>query len=250
MLHIITPLYRYHLLEKVYQSIPKDDDITWHISKSSQREKLDHDFIHTDSRIELYELDCPDTDTVTKRNVIFDKIKDGFFYCLDDDTILLEETYKVYKEYYDVGFEGMIVGISNVVKHTKLSENPKESWIDTGMVLCYFKVLEKEKWEWTEIAGRDCYFWSKCYQYFGKENTVFLDRVISHYNALGPYVRIRKSLFFMDFKYDVYNLNFAKNYTRLALAKSYFYYVISFKKNSVKVHQINHLKSMLDAFSK
>lgn len=250
MLHIITPLYRYHLLEKVYQSIPKDHDITWHIAKSSQREKLDHDFIHTDSRIKLYELDCPDIDTVTKRNVIFDNIKDGFFYCLDDDTLFLKELYRVYKEYNNIGFEGMIVGQSNVIKHIRLSANPKESWIDTGMVLCYFKVLEKEKWEWTEIAGRDCYFWSRCYQFFGKENTVFLNRVISHYNLLGPYLRIKKSLLFWDFKYDVYNLSFAKNYTRLALAKSSFYYFIALKKNPINMEKINHIKSILDAFSK
>lgn len=250
MLHIITPLYRYHLLQKVYESIPKNDDIIWHIAKSSQREKLEYDFIHTDSRIKLYELNCPDTDTVTKRNVIFDNIKDGFFYCLDDDTLFLEELYRVYKEYHNVGFKGMIVGQSNVIKDIKLSANPKESWIDTGMVLCHFRVLRKEKWEWTEIAGRDCYFWSRCYLFFGKENTIFLDKVISNYNLLGPFIRIRKSLLFWVFYYDVYNLNLAKNYTRLALAKNHLYYLISLKKSPIKMQKINHIKSMLDAFSK
>ena len=250
MLHIITPLYRYHLLEKVYQSIPKNDDIRWHIAKSTQREKLEHDVIQTDARIKLYELECPDTDTVTKRNEIFSNIKDGFFYCLDDDTLFLEEVYSVYREYSLLNFKGMIVGQSNLIKKIQLSVDPKKSWIDTGMVLCYFKVLEKEKWEWTEIAGRDCYFWSRCYQFFGESNTIFLDRVISHYNLLGPYLRIRKSLLFWNLKYDIYNLTFAKNYTRLALAKNIVYYFFSCKKSSLKEQPINHIKDFLDALSK
>ena len=44
-LHIITPLYRFDLLESVYNSIFLDDDIKWHISKSSSREDLNYDFI-------------------------------------------------------------------------------------------------------------------------------------------------------------------------------------------------------------
>ncbi|MBC7407444.1 MAG: hypothetical protein H7339_03565 [Arcicella sp.] len=246
----MTPLYRYDLLEKIYQTIPKYENIVWHIAKTKHREKLTNDFVYSDPRIKLYEIDCLDSDVVTKRNVVFENIKDGYFYLLDDDTIFLEELYKVYKKYNDIGFEGMIVGQNNIIKNIKLSIIPEETFVDTGMVLCYFKVLEKEKWEWTEIAGRDCYFWSRCYQFFGKENTIFLDRVISHYNLLGPYIRIRKSLLFWDFKYDVYNLNLAKNYTRLALAKNHLYYLISLRKSSVKIQQINHIKSTLDAYSK
>jgi len=250
MLNIITPLYRYELLAKVYESIPKYDDITWHISKTSHRAKLLNEFIHYDSRVKIYEIDCLDTDIITKRNTVFDNINDGFFYLLDDDTIFLDETYKVYKEYNDTGFEGMIVGQSNFIKDVKLSSIPEECYIDTGMVVCHSKVLKIQKWEWTKTVPRDWDFWSRCYQFFGKENTVFVDRVISHYNSLGPYVKIRKSLCFMDFKYDVYSLSLARNYTRLALAKNSFYYYFSMKKSSIKMEQINHIKSMLDAFSK
>ena len=38
-LHIITPLYRFNLLEQVYNSIPMNDDIIWHISKSNKRKE-------------------------------------------------------------------------------------------------------------------------------------------------------------------------------------------------------------------
>ena len=246
----MTPLYRYNLLEKIYQTIPKHEDIVWHIAKTKHREKLTNDFVYNDPRIKLYEIDCLDSDVVTKRNVVFENIKDGYFYLLDDDTIFLEELYKVYQEYNNVGFKGMIVGQNNIIKNVKLSIIPKETFVDTGMVVCHIRVLEKEKWEWTEIGGRDCYFWSRCYQFFGEENTIFLDRVISHYNLLGPYIRIRKSLLFWVFKYDVYNLGLAKNYTRLALAKNHLYYFVSLKKSSIKMQQINHIKLVLEAFSK
>lgn len=250
MLHIITPLYRYHLLEKIYQSIPQNEDIRWHISKSTQREKLAYDFIQTDSRIRLYELDCPDTDTVTKRNEIFANIKDGFFYCLDDDTLFLEELYNVYIEYSLLNFKGMIIGQSNIIKTVRLSTNPKECWIDTGMVICYFNVLEKEKWEWTDLTSRDCYFWSRCYQFFGESNTIFIDKVISHYNSLGPHLRIRKSLLFWNLKYDVYNRILARTYVRLAITKNFVISFIDFKKRTEKKQQMINLKALLDALSK
>ena len=49
-LHIITPLYRFDLLEKVYNSILINDDIIWHISKSKYREDLNYDFLKNDKR--------------------------------------------------------------------------------------------------------------------------------------------------------------------------------------------------------
>ena len=246
----MTPLYRYDLLEKIYQTIPKHKDIVWHIAKTKHREKLTNDFVYNDPRIKLYEIDCLDSDVVTKRNVVFENIKDGYFYLLDDDTIFLEELYKVYQEYNDIGFEGMIVGQNNIIKNFRLSIIPEETFVDTGMVICHSKVLKKQRWEWTETVSRDCYFWSNCYNVFGKKNTVFLDKVISHYNFLGPYLRIRKSFLFWDLKYDIYNFNFAKNYVRLALAKNYFYYFIALKKSPVKLQIINQIKSMLDTISK
>ena len=209
-----------------------------------------NEFIYDDSRIKLYEIDCLDTDVVTKRNVVFKNIKDGFFYLLDDDTIFLEETYQVYKKYSDVGFEGMIVGQNNLIKKASLSTNPEETFIDTGMVICHSKVLRKQVWEWSETVSRDWYFWSKCYVFFGRENTLFVDRVISHFNYLGPYLRIRKSFLFWSFKYDVFNLNFAKNYVRLVLVKNLFYYFIFFKRDQKRVNQIDFVKSLINAFSK
>ena len=68
MLHIITPAYRFENLDKIYNSIYMDDDITWHISKSNNRELLSHDFIKTDNRIKIYNVNCEDNETYKKRN--------------------------------------------------------------------------------------------------------------------------------------------------------------------------------------
>ena len=69
----------------------------WHIAKTSRRPRLGNVFLETDSRIRLYEIDCVDTDIVAKRNAIFDRIRDGYFFLLDDDTICVEAMYEVYK---------------------------------------------------------------------------------------------------------------------------------------------------------
>lgn len=109
MLHIATPFYRPQYLEAIYESIPKYHDITWHIAKTKNSPSLKYDFLK-DPRIKVYEIDCSDKDTVTKRNTIFNHIKEGFFFLLDDDTIFVEEAYNVYKQYSEEGFVGMIVG--------------------------------------------------------------------------------------------------------------------------------------------
>ena len=98
MLHIITPLYRPTNLPKVYASIFKNDDIIWHISKSSKVPDPEYDFLKNDKQIKLYNVDCEDSDTTSKRNFVLEKIKTGYFCFLDDDTILHENIYIKYLE--------------------------------------------------------------------------------------------------------------------------------------------------------
>jgi len=88
MLHIITPLYRFELIEKVYSSIPINDDVIWHISYSSKRELPNLPFLTKNKQIRIYPVDCEDNDTPSKRNEILNQIKDGYFCFLDDDTTI------------------------------------------------------------------------------------------------------------------------------------------------------------------
>lgn len=221
MLHIITPLYRFELLEKVYRTIPGHDDITWHISKSSRREKLTADFIVSDPRIRLYEIDCADNDTISKRNVIFDEIQDGYFYLLDDDTIFLPELYTVYQKYTSEGFIGMIIGDqrmafgSSILKASYPTAIPETTLLDSGMVICHHSVLRSVRWA-VSSTYRDREFWSSCYKYFGRDAVRLENRIISVYNYYGHKIRVKKKILFFTIAFDIHNPRIAELYEAIS----------------------------------
>ena len=227
MLHIITPLYRFELIELVYNTIPNYSDIKWHISISNRRELPSNTFFSNDKRVVVYYLDCEDNDLVEKRNKIFENIKEGYFYLLDDDTKFLDEAYYVYKKYSEIDFKGMIIGkqyrsLFNGVAKRPFS-SPKFNNIDTGMVIAHHSVLSNVKWQWSSEFSRDCFFWSNCYQYFKHDNTILTNSYISHYNYFAqdkPYIQVRKNIFSLDFKFDTYNKTIAILYTLLSYIKN------------------------------
>lgn len=215
MFHIATPLYRYEYLERIYQSIPKHEDITWHIAKAKHRPPLTFDFLQ-DPRVKIYEIDCPDSDTVSKRNTIFDHITDGYFYLLDDDTIFLEEAYHVYNEYQQQNFVGLIIGNQLLSLHSRLmnkakkpTSDPTTTQTDTGMAICHYSVLNYVRWAWSPANARydnDFFFWSRCFSYFGDESTLVVDKVFTVYNHFGPKIRVRKQLLGLKIHFDIYNI--------------------------------------------
>lgn len=231
MLHIVTPLFRYELLEKVYQSIPKYDDITWHIAKTDHRDKLTHEFISKDKRIKLYEIDCLDSDIVTKRNTIFSEIHDGYFYLLDDDTVLLNELYLVYLEYSKMNFIGMIIGRSNLLKASYPVVNLQHARLDTGMVLCHHSVLREVRWAWHSTLPRDFYFWNRCFLFFGKNATLLINRKIYYYNYNNVAYTIKKRILFFNLELKINNSILVKIYFLLADVKIKI-------KNFYKLHKI------------
>lgn len=216
MLHIVTPLFRYELLEKIYHSIPNHDDITWHVAKTTRREKLINEFIATDRRIKLYEIDCVDNDIVTKRNTVFLNIKSGYFYLLDDDTIFLNELYLVYLKYSKENFIGMIIGRSNLLKASYPIIDANHPRLDTGMVLCHHSVLDQVKWAWHSELPRDFYFWNQCFLYFGKDATRLIENEISYYNFHGIAYKIKKRILFYDFEFNLNNTTLVKLYFLMA----------------------------------
>lgn len=189
MLHIITPLYRYKNLSKIYSSIPPNEDIVWHIAKTSKRNKLTDSFLASDSRIKIYEIDCADNDLITKRNTVFDEIKSGHFHLLDDDTLFYKSMYDVYKDYED--FIGMIIG-QQIYKSNRTRLNasyPIRGYIDAGNVLCHSSILNQVRWEerkgYEAFNCKDFIFWKSCFNIFGKSNTILIPDVISVYNQLS-----------------------------------------------------------------
>lgn len=219
MLHIITPLFRHELLDRVYQSIPPHDDVVWHIATSSRRAAPPHAFLHADPRIRVYAIDCDDADIVTKRNTVFAGLTAGYFYLLDDDTICLPEMYRVYAEFSARQFAGMIVGGSNLCGVRRPSLDPALNRIDTGSVICCHSVLRSVSWAWSAEYGRDRLFWSRCFAYFGPERTVVVRRTISAYNALGPLVRVRKRVLGRAIAWDIRHPVAARCYLLLADAR-------------------------------
>ncbi|GEM_PF-2340586 len=213
MLHIATPLYRTQFLDQVYNSIPRHEDIIWHISKSKHTPALTNYFLK-DKRIRVYEVDCLDSDTVKKRNAIFDHIKDGYFFLLDDDTIFLDEAYLTYREYAGQDFIGMVIGNQKYGASSRLfpttlprtlSSDPETSFVDSGMVICHHSVLEHVRWVSEKYYANDVNFWCKCYSYFGIDAVKKTDRFISYYNRFGPKIRIRKKIFSMKTRIDIQN---------------------------------------------
>ena len=219
MLHLVTPLFRYELLEQVYRSVPPHDDIVWHIAKTSRRGPLDHPFVASDPRIRLYDIDCDDADIVTKRNTVFDAITEGYFYLLDDDTICLDEMYRAYREYRAAGFVGMIVGGTNMNRARTPSLDPARNRIDTGAVICHHSVLEHVRWAWSPGISRDNYFWSRCFAYFGPSGTAVVPRRIAVYNHLGPLLRVRKQVLGMPIRWDIRSPLLARCYILAAAAR-------------------------------
>jgi hypothetical protein len=188
MLHIITPLYRFNLLEQVYNSILMNDDITWHISKSNKREELDYDFLKKDKRIKLYNIDCDDNEIYKKRNVVFDNIKDGYFCLLDDDTIFHENMYIKYLECSENNFRGMLVGEQLDFKGNRRlpASVPIYCRIDTGNVLSHHSCLPECEWPKEHIPRvnqKDFLFWDSVYNYYGRKCAIW-NQPISIYNKL------------------------------------------------------------------
>ncbi len=171
----------------MYSSIPKHDDITWHIAKSVHRiERLE---IPNDKRVKLYEVNCVDRDVSSKRNKIFENIHDGWFHLLDDDTYFHNNMYRLYKDVEKENYIGMVGGYQlsqdgKIRLYTGV--RPQLTRIDAGNVICHHSVLKHVKWGFDEVdetIPKDFVFWRNAYDYFGQMKNVKYP--ISIYNALS-----------------------------------------------------------------
>ena len=187
MLHIITRAYRFDLLKPMFDSLPKVDDIHWHISKSKHREDIVYDFLKSPN-ITIYNVDCLDTDRTTKTNHVFDHIKDGYFCLLDDDTIFHENMYIKYLECTEHNFRGMLVGEQLDFKGNRRlpASVPIYCRIDTGNVLSHHSCLPECEWPKEHIPRvnqKDFLFWDSVYNYYGRKCAIW-NQPISIYNKL------------------------------------------------------------------
>lgn len=182
MLHIITRAYRFDLLKPMFDSLPKVDDIHWHISKSKHREDIVYDFLKSPN-ITIYNVDCLDTDRTTKTNHVFDHIKDGYFCLLDDDTIFHHSMYDAYKICESHKFIGMVMGNQLNEDNTVrlIAQEPTAGKVDTGQCLAHFNCLSEVKWSHKDTRARDFIFWNDVYHFYNKL-CIFMNKPISWYN--------------------------------------------------------------------
>ena len=184
MLHLITPLYRFQNVEKVYASITNHPDVTWHIGKSASKP---YTLPFEDGRVKVYDVNCKDTDPVAKRNFALSKVKDGYFHLLDDDTLFHPNMYKLYKQMEELDYKGMVIGKQiEKDKKIRLKEIPRPMYcfVDAGNVLCHYSAIEyiltaKDK---SMHLAPDYNLWEKAYSFL--KEVKMTEDVISIYNAL------------------------------------------------------------------
>jgi glycosyltransferase involved in cell wall biosynthesis len=167
-----------------------NDDITWHISKSNLREELTYDFIKSDKRIKVYNCNCDDTNTTIKRNTALEKIKNGYFCFLDDDTIFHENMYIKYLECVEHNFRGMLIGeqLDYDNKIRLIASKPIFRHIDTGNVLSHYSCLSECRWpesHMPKVNQKDFLFWNSVYEFYEKKCAIW-NQPISYYNKLNP----------------------------------------------------------------
>jgi hypothetical protein len=187
MLHIITRAYRYHLLNRVYDSIPRHNDITWHISKTSRRESLTNNFIQ-DNRVIIYEVDCDDSDITPKTNKILDNIKDGYFCFLDDDTYFYHNMYFCYQKFQKENFTSMIIG-QQLFKNMTLKMKPSipiKGSIDIANVLCHHSLIKDTRFQIENEENKGCkdyFFWKEIFTK-NSNSALLIMSVLSVHNGL------------------------------------------------------------------
>lgn len=191
-LHICTISSRDEYLQSIYNSLPKDNDIVWHICRGGDKFVGLTSSLYTDYRVKVYHIDCEDTDTATKMQYIFDRIiatdSDSYFCILDDDTHFHIGMYLTYQEYKEREGKWMVIGSQQDKNGTRRLQGtlPYECAIDSGNVLCHSHCLVPEKWptkHWDESYHIDFDFWNRCYKHFGLKRTDIIQQNISIYNA-------------------------------------------------------------------
>lgn len=188
MLHICTPVYRMENIPLIYESIPKDSCIRWHIAHSSRVEEPRWKPPTGEFRVSVLKVDCLDVEIYKKRNAIFEKIKDGYFCLLDDDTLFHHGMYDAYRACSRAKLCGMYIGNQRGRKgKTRLHASiPIFTKIDTGNVLAHHSCLSACRWPSSHQEGvnqKDFIFWDSVYKHFGKK-AVVERKDISFYNEL------------------------------------------------------------------
>ena len=187
MLHIVTALYRPKLLKKIYKSLPDKQDITWHIGVSIEAEES-LPYIPNDIRVHPYIINCKDKESWTKRQVCLERITDGYYCFVDDDTIFHDQLYQEYKLLRSSDYKGMAIGrqVNKDGTRRLKAVAPMFCQIDIGNVICHHSANEHIKFP-SKLknvpSARDYEYWKDVYEFYNSE-ALLIDKPISIYNKL------------------------------------------------------------------
>ncbi len=205
-LHILTRCSRPNNLLKVAQSIPKTEDIVWHIIFDSTRLKdIDVDLLTQlqgySPRIYFEYSQGGDYLYPQMSKIIKDTIQSGWIYSLDDDNILHENFYETIKSSFNENLDGIVfnqyvagkdfTGLD--IRYAK-PENMKVRHIDLAQFVLNRRVFDNIEFE--EGYDADGRFIEKVYE-SNPDGFLFIDEILAHYNYLqkSPSAKVPKILY-------------------------------------------------------
>lgn len=219
-IHILTRCSRPNNLLKVANSIPKAEDIVWHVIFDSTRLKdIDVDLLtklqEFSPRIYFEYSQGGDYLYPQMSRIIKDTIQSGWIYSLDDDNILHENFYEKVKQHIGDSVDGIVfnqhvagkdfTGLD--VRYAK-PENMKVRHIDLAQFVLNRKVFDRIEFE----AGYDAdgRFIEKVYE-SNPDGFIFIDEILAHYNYLqkAPSAKVPKILYIGEGTPDLKSLHFA-----------------------------------------
>lgn len=183
---LVTVAYNLEWLEEIYKSIPKEEDIEWHII--CQTDEILKWWRNSRAIVKHYFPDKYNNNE--KLNLLFKYLAttkpDSYFFILDNDNLMIENTYKIYKKYSSEGFKGMIIGNQEWYDGTLRlkAQLPEICKIDSASVICHMECMKEVKWKVDEFITPDFYLWRDAHNYYGVERTKIIDETISVYNTI------------------------------------------------------------------
>lgn len=180
-LTIITPCSRPHLLEQVAKSIDFSKIQQWIVCYDAKRVGYGPRFTGKPKILELWHT-SPGVRGNPQRNFALTKVRDGFVYFLDDDTILPPEFWELADKFqpgfwysFDQQRGDTILRGDKVEKHK----------IDTGMVCMERSLIGRNVWK-ADPDRYDDFVFIDGVTRSAKEKHIYIPSVGSIYNALRP----------------------------------------------------------------
>jgi len=189
-LNIVTPLIRAENLEKIYNSIPKEEDVHWIIIKHKDL-NID-DFVKTIiggiSLVTVVSCDFEEGlhNLHRKMTMGYVVMKPGMYHGLDDDNEYWPDAYNIFKEYPQYKF---ILGKQPYKlpsgQYTHEAQPPERGVTDGAQAMIDVEIVKQNAiGNLKDDPCADGTFLVKCWDACKHEERMLVDRQIATYNTL------------------------------------------------------------------